>query len=163
LWREDRLLDEFDEDQLQKALHRRRPHSQLLSQPVTDQPGHTSMEMPISPTVSGFITAGHWPDTSVGLLSDCAVPPSTDMDADLAFWTSLAGWDDSELTLPSIEPGMPHRLSCCYNRHLLPYSVSSSLELRPPYQQAPNAGPLNNVRANDAYNLQMPTEVVHDL
>ncbi|KEF57392.1 uncharacterized protein A1O9_05309 [Exophiala aquamarina CBS 119918] len=93
--------------------------------------------MPISPTVTGFSTVGNWPDASVGLLSDCGAPPSTDMDADLAFWTSLAGWDDSELELPPFEPG-------------------------PPYHLAPNPTPLNN-RTVDVYDLRMPTEVVHEL
>lgn len=109
--REDPLLDEFDVDQLQRALDRRRPASQLLSQPVTSQPDDSSKEMPISPTFTGFSTVGNWPDASVGLVSECGAPASTDMDADLAFWTSLAGWDDSELTLPPFEPGTPHRLS----------------------------------------------------
>lgn len=110
MWREDWLLDQFDFDQLQRALHRRRP--ELLPQPVTSQPGDTSMEVPNSLMVTGFSTTGNWPDISAGVVSECGAPPSTDMDADPAFWASLMGWDDSELTSPPIEPGTPHRLSC---------------------------------------------------
>lgn len=107
----DPLLDEFDVEQLQRALQRRRPDSQLVPQPLTNHPADTSMDILISPTVAGFSTTGIWPDTSIGVLSECGAPPSTDMDADLAFWASLAGWQDSELALPPIESGTSHWLS----------------------------------------------------
>ena len=112
MWHVDRLLDEFEVDQLQRALHRRRHDSQLLPRPVTSPSGDSLIEMPISPPGTGFSTAGQWPEVSQGLASQYGALPSTDMDADLAFWTSSAGWDDSELTLPLIEPGTLQRVSC---------------------------------------------------
>ena len=110
MWREDRLLDEFDVDQLQRALHRRRPDSQLPPQPVTSQLGDSLMEIPISPPATGFSIDGHWLDVSQGLVSEYGAPPSTDLNADLAFWTS-SGWNDTELSLPLAEPGTLRRFS----------------------------------------------------
>ena len=77
-----------------------------MPQPVASQSDDTTIEMPISPTITGFSTAGNWPNASTGMVSEC--------DGDLAFWTSLAGWDDPRLTLPAIELGTPLPTSIFY-------------------------------------------------
>lgn len=158
---EDPLLDEFDVEQLQRALHRRRPDLQILSRPDGSQPAVPSLEMPISPAATGFSTTVNWQDASGGVVSESGAPPSTDMDADLAFWASLAGWDDSELDLPQIEPGMSQQVSL-RETGLSPGLKHPWRELGPSYHRTPNPNPVME-RALDVHDLRMPTDVVHEL
>lgn len=155
---QDRLLDQFDVEQLQRALQRRRPASQVLSQSCVDP----ATELPVSPGVTGFTAARNWPDVSAGVVSECSAAPSIDVDADLAFWTTLAGWDGPELNLPPMPSGrMLPLLRIPLDRTLLT-RYDLAFPTGPLQQSLPIPTFVNNGAA-DAYDFHVPTEVVHEL
>ncbi|KAJ9610996.1 hypothetical protein H2204_015281 [Knufia peltigerae] len=155
---QDRLLDQFDVEQLQRALQRRRPGSQVLSQSCVDP----ATELPVSPGVTGFTAARNWPDVSAGVVSECSAAPSIDVDADLAFWTTLAGWDGPELNLPPMPSGrMLPLLRILLDRTLLT-RYDLAFPTGPLQQPLPIPTFVNNGAA-DAYDFHVPTEVVHEL
>lgn len=160
---QEKLLDQFDPDDVRKALDRRRDagepnlgnepsQSNASRSPVTDQ----TMNQHSSPLEGALTKPPMWQEPIVNLDYEFgeSQAPLNPFDTDLGLWTSSAGWDDEALQF-SHDDLLQWPFTPCSS--IIPHEHS-----RRPTQERDYSKKFNDSVSN-SYELQIPVQLVHEL